>query len=830
MDVRSHQTDFILIFVLFVCAMAAAVIAVGVGQDDILHQRTLARFRQLHVDQASLQRDVLQIRGGMLDNYDPLVRSVEHLHADLKDMVGLIKASRFDNEAEMGKLLEYLGKEIVAEDSAVEEFKTRSALLRNSYRIFSHVLSTNSSPISMDARAAPDSDALASLMMRYDEEPRPELAALLRLQFGSLMRSEFGRAHVLSRHGQLVLIMRPLVDAAINSIERSEISQVLQNLEQLYMQGYVQENRFADEGKLGLAAVALLLCGLVATLLRRLRTRSQALSTQLAFEPLRAHVKANLASCRAEEFHSALENALGSLFEFFDASGVALSINGMQAPNVQEFYYRGDVFGQKSDILLEESARKLAANTTVDPLSSDIVFVSNGNAAEHSVAVGCNLPDLTTSPITIFLVLHFRQMPTLADSARSLVFSALGIIREGIRLNRERTEKAALATRLEHAKRLEALGTLAGGVAHEFNNTLGAVLGYGELMLNAKVPRAKIVDYAKEIVGGCYRGLATTEKILSFSRKRQENLHPFDLNQAVVDNIVSLRVVLPIDFEVHSAICQEKLVVFGHPLEVHQIITNLCKNAADAAQCHGRCDVILEKTFVQSPRRLSHGELQVGEYALVTVVDNGPGISKNVLPRIFEPFFTTRGDSGGTGLGLAAVHGSMIALGGQLNLETAFGRGTRFDIYLPLTKALASPADVFFQDPVLSRGDGELVAIIDPDDDRRVEIEDYAAAFGYEPVGFKCSSELLKWLDKMQGPELVIVDHASCHSEEIDNIARRLENIPMIFLGSPEDVDMGDRVLLSRPISARQFAASLRACIERNRGLQSVREGLSGNS
>lgn len=812
MDTRSNpSTEYILVFLLFVGSLIATVIASAPGRVNGVHQDVLMSFRQLHVDQATLQRDVLQIRAGILYNYDSLVGSIVGLHRDLEALKRHVESSGIGRDGSLPTQIDDLGRTIQSEENAVEEFKTRNALLRNSSRILGHLLTEGTQDGSLhDRRAADRFDGLANLVMRFADEPRPELAALLRLKFSALMRVPDPHAQALSRHGQMILIMRPRVDAAIDGIQRSPVPVLIEQFEKGYLQAYMRASRTANEAKFALAAIALGLCAFVAALLRRLRIRSQGLAEQLAFETAANRVKSILASSEPDNFSEDLKAGLKVFATFFGADDHVLSVFNLRSGEEEELYEtrRGEAL--RNDSLIARLLFHLSRGGGWLHSGGQAVLLSDHKDATGKIAVGSIMREAPVRPLACVLVLSYPSgLRTLTRHKRLLLLSAVGLISDAIQRNRARSERIVLEQRLEHAKRLEAIGTLAGGVAHEFNNCLGAVLGYGEMLLQSIRRRSKASRYIEEIIGICHRGLFITDQILSFSRKRERKFLPFDLHHAVQDNIADLQVTLPPDCRLELEAGDEPLIIRGHPLEIQQILKNLCKNALEALEGDRTCVVTLQKFEIATPHSLSHGEIAAGAYALLGVADAGMGIAPHLLDHIFEPFFTTKSLLGGTGLGLAAVHGSVAALSGQINVKTEIGSGTRFEIYLPLVKDDPVALRVFLEEAVVPRGTGEPVAILDADDDRRTDWEDRVAAFGYEPAGYANAEALLSSAYVAGAPDLVIVDIRSCPPDDYRRLQASLPGTVLLAIGESDGSCPVEADPVPGPIGAQELSELL---------------------
>ena len=240
-----------------------------------------------------------------------------------------------------------------------------------------------------------------------------------------------------------------------------------------------------------------------------------------------------------------------------------------------------------------------------------------------------------------------------------------------------------LERRLLHRERIATIGTLAGGVAHEFNNILTPILLYSQLALNdtpADSPRARDLG---RIVSAAHRARSLIKRILTFSREMDSSeVAAFSLRSTVEEALALMRAIVPANVEIVLEAPQQEIRVSGDPSLVHQVIINLCTNAYQAMlQTGGRIIVRLRRVEVLPVE----GDAELEPAALLEVIDTGPGIGPTVIAHIFEPFFTTREVGEGTGLGLSVVHGIVTSMGGTITVDSALGKGTAFRVYLPLT-------------------------------------------------------------------------------------------------------------------------------------------------
>jgi PAS domain S-box-containing protein len=278
--------------------------------------------------------------------------------------------------------------------------------------------------------------------------------------------------------------------------------------------------------------------------------------------------------------------------------------------------------------------------------------------------------------------------------------SPLGTISAGMMISYNITERKKLELQRQEfekqefrRERLESLGFLAGGVAHDFNNILAAIRGYVELAaedLSDKEPdMASVNGYLSNIHNSVERAINIVKQILIFSRQEDSSTAvPLDICSAVDEAIRLMRVSLPSTVRFEVNLDNQCGIVLATPFHIHQIIVNICTNSFQALQsASGRIEITLERCRFMEQAQGSCS----GESARLRIVDNGCGMSPEVLDRIFDPFFTTKKQGEGTGLGLSAVYGIVEKLGGKITVQSTPGAGTTMDIYLPLVAKSACP-------------------------------------------------------------------------------------------------------------------------------------------
>ena len=273
----------------------------------------------------------------------------------------------------------------------------------------------------------------------------------------------------------------------------------------------------------------------------------------------------------------------------------------------------------------------------------------------------------------------YRILSSPITDARGMVTAAIGMV-EDI------TEKVEIEKKRHQSQKLEAIGTLAGGVAHDFNNILSAIIGYTELALDDVEKDSGIEKDLQEIYAAGNRAKELVNQILLFARESEQEKKPIRIDKIINEVLKFIRSSIPTTIEIIQQI-NSNLLILGDSTQMHQIVMNLCTNAAQAMESGGgTLTVTLNGIYLDYPLIHDDGVLNPGDYIKLRVSDTGIGISPNIMNKIFEPYFTTKGPGEGTGIGLAVVHGIVENYGGKIFVHSEEGKGTSFLIYLPMIK------------------------------------------------------------------------------------------------------------------------------------------------
>ncbi|HKB12978.1 MAG TPA: PAS domain S-box protein [Vicinamibacterales bacterium] len=391
------------------------------------------------------------------------------------------------------------------------------------------------------------------------------------------------------------------------------------------------------------------------------------LTMLLAAAPLYLTYRMYLAGRESEARQGAILEAAHDAIVTLDQE---LSIREFNPAAEQMFgYARLDVLGRNVEILLpaDERAQRIRALT-------DYQKVGRGPLAGRQVELHGLRSDGTEFPLEL----------TVARIGADNRAELTGFFRDI-------TERRALEEQLRQSQKLEAIGRLAGGVAHDFNNILMSIMGAADLLLMQMAPRESARDEAVEIKQSVERGAGLTRQLLAFSRRQATRPRLFALGEVVrgMDTMLRRLIGPEIDFEI--VVPAEPLRVVADSGQIEQCVMNLVVNARDAMPEGGRVTVRIDEVEIDEDAAAAFVEGRPGRYARLSVADTGTGMDEATRAKLFEPFFTTKEQGKGTGLGLSIVYGIVRQSGGYITVTSEIGRGATFLIYLPIA-AVPEPA------------------------------------------------------------------------------------------------------------------------------------------
>ncbi len=391
---------------------------------------------------------------------------------------------------------------------------------------------------------------------------------------------------------------------------------------------------------------------------------------------------------------------------------------------------------------------------------------------------------------------------------------------------RKRAEEdlAMARAQLQQAQKMEAVGTLAGGIAHDFNNILAAISGYTELAA-MQIPKGERVhSHLQKVLKACQRAVGLVSQILTFSRQSDQEKQPVQMGMVVKEALKLLRALLPATIEVRQAIGDSTLRVMADPVQIHQIMMNICTNAAHAMESSGGVlEVTLSQVHMDEKGASANPDLKPGPYVRLTVKDSGHGMSAAVKARIFDPFFTTKEPGKGTGMGLSVVHGIVKDCHGAVTVQSEPGQGAVFQIYLPALQE-GGPGSKEHEPLQILTGN-ERILFVDDEDELAALGKVMLEQLGYGLTSFQSSLAALNAFQADPGGfDLIITDQTMPKMTGVDFAAcaqKIRPDIPIILCsGFSEKVTldkvkaMGIKDYLMKPVTIEQLANAIRRALD----------------
>ena len=336
----------------------------------------------------------------------------------------------------------------------------------------------------------------------------------------------------------------------------------------------------------------------------------------------------------------------------------------------------------------------------------------------------------------------------LVEARWTLVRDENGVAQAVLAINTDITERKKLEAQFLRAQRMESIGTLAGGIAHDLNNVLAPILlSLGMLKRQSRTPAEQKLLAMLE--NSAHRGADMVRQVLSFARGVEGERVVVDVGQVVRDLENLIRDTFDRSIRFTVSIAADLLPVLGDPTQIHQVVLNLCVNGRDAMPEGGDLVVTVSTIRLDSPFASLDLVAEAGTYVLLSVTDTGVGIPLAIRERIFDPFFTTKALGKGTGLGLPTVQAVVKSHGGFITVHSEEGRGSEFRVYLPALERNVG-AEISTPSAQLSQSDGELVLVVDDEPAIRVITQQTLEAFGYRVLTADGGAEAISIYGKYQ--------------------------------------------------------------------------------
>ncbi|RMG58539.1 MAG: PAS domain S-box protein, partial [Deltaproteobacteria bacterium] len=417
----------------------------------------------------------------------------------------------------------------------------------------------------------------------------------------------------------------------------------------------------------------------------------------------------------------------------------------------------------------------------------------------------------------------------LEDAVISPVTDEAGNITGFVAVKRDVTEQVQVEKRVEAAQRMEAIGRLAGTLAHDLNNYLGAALGFAELgrkKLGEGRPAEEVTANLDQIVSTIERSKDLLQKILAFSRKQPAEPKVIDVNREIETISAMLKRLMGekirLDLFLKEGLWRTKI----DPAQLEQVVTNLVINARDAMPEGGVITIETENVELDEQYVKTHPIVEkTGRYVLLSVADTGRGIPEEIREKIFEPFFTTKPEGEGTGLGLSTVYGIVKQNGGYIWVYSEVGKGTTFKVYLPATEEPLSEEAGREREEALAKGKGELVLVVEDNDDIREAITGLLETAGYRVISAPDGeTALLNYPEEVKKINLLLTDVVlpKTSGKEVADLVRGVNpGVKVLFMsGYTENIIAHEGLIqeglhfISKPFSAASLWKKVREVLD----------------
>ena len=436
----------------------------------------------------------------------------------------------------------------------------------------------------------------------------------------------------------------------------------------------------------------------------------------------------------------------------YDENGVASDYRHLAANRAVEKHS-----GLSPQFLLQTTARQ------IDPSGTDDVIAKYDSVVKTGDPVYFQRYYETTSREYEFYAYRF------APGQFAVIFHDIGERKRAL------VEKQKLEAQLVQAQKMEAIGQLAGGVAHDFNNALMAISGYTELIQLQAGSEQAVRSYAEELAKATEQANHLTHQLLAFSRKQILLPKIIDINTILMKIEKMLRTLLGDSIEVTMVLAEDLGKAKLDPGQIQQVIINLAVNSRDAMPTGGK--LLIETKNITLDEKYIGQTLKPGNYLLLTISDTGNGMDDATTARIFEPFFTTKGEGKGTGLGLSTVYGIVTQSGGDISVYSQLGVGTAFRIYLPRTDAVEEDLAAAPMPIVEHLGSGEKILLVDDNDSVRSATAAFLELKGYKVVTARNGEEAFG-LMKDNGTQIdLIISDVIMPTMGGQTLARRMKDL-----------------------------------------------------
>jgi signal transduction histidine kinase/ActR/RegA family two-component response regulator len=415
---------------------------------------------------------------------------------------------------------------------------------------------------------------------------------------------------------------------------------------------------------------------------------------------------------------------------------------------------------------------------------------------------------------------HVTNMPIYNPDG---TISKMTIFRDITDYLKALSEKEQAQEQIRQAHKMKAIGTLTGGIAHEFNNMLGIIIGNVELAADDIAEDNPAADYIEEIRIASLRARDVVQKLMIAAQKNPTQRKPIQISAVVKDSLDLLRKTIPADIDIRPKIACTSERILADQSEIHQVMINLCTNSAHAVKNEsGVLEVLLETVTLDERFAARFKDLLPGDYVRLTVRDNGEGIAPGDMDRIFDPYFTTKDIDEGLGMGLAVVHGIVKKNNGAIHIESNVGKGTTVEVLFPLLETLSK--EEVEQSETLPTGT-ERILFIDDEASLVKMVKQMLERSGYEVVGKTSSTDAVKVFTENPGRFDLVISDISMPDMPGDRLAQKMiqirPDIPIIVCTGHSDridekkaQDMGIQAFIMKPLTKADLTKTVRKVLD----------------